>query len=71
MSSLTSLTAISPVDGRYAGKVDALRNTTSEYGLIRFRVHLTLVIFFNLLHRLIIIMGNHSNFTLSAYFDSS
>ena len=39
MSSLTSLTAISPVDGRYAGKVDALRNTTSEYGLIRFRVH--------------------------------
>ncbi|MZR61697.1 adenylosuccinate lyase [Alcanivorax sp. DP30] len=39
MSSLTTLTAISPVDGRYAGKVDALRNTTSEYGLIRFRVH--------------------------------
>ena len=39
MSSLTSLTAISPVDGRYASKVDALRNTTSEYGLIRFRVH--------------------------------
>ena len=39
MSSLNTLTAISPVDGRYAGKVDALRNTTSEYGLIRFRVH--------------------------------
>ena len=39
MSSLTSLNAISPVDGRYAGKVDALRQTTSEYGLIRFRVH--------------------------------
>ena len=43
MSSLTSLTAISPVDGRYAGKVDALRNTTSEYGLIRFRVHVEAV----------------------------
>jgi len=36
--SLTSLTALSPVDGRYAGKVDALRPIFSEYGLIRFRV---------------------------------
>ncbi len=33
-----SLTAISPVDGRYANKVDALRPIFSEYGLIRFRV---------------------------------
>ncbi|MBN8280572.1 MAG: adenylosuccinate lyase [Gammaproteobacteria bacterium] len=32
------LTAISPLDGRYAGKVDGLRNLFSEYGLIRFRV---------------------------------
>ena len=36
--SLTSLTALSPVDGRYAGKVDALRPLFSEYGLIRARV---------------------------------
>ncbi len=36
--SLTALTALSPVDGRYAGKVDALRPLFSEYGLIRFRV---------------------------------
>jgi adenylosuccinate lyase len=35
--SLTALTALSPLDGRYAGKVDALRNHFSEYGLIRFR----------------------------------
>ena len=33
-----SLKALSPVDGRYAGKVDALRPLCSEYGLIRFRV---------------------------------
>lgn len=33
-----SLTAISPIDGRYADKVDALRPIFSEYGLIRFRV---------------------------------
>ncbi|HLU06242.1 MAG TPA: adenylosuccinate lyase [Woeseiaceae bacterium] len=33
-----SLKALSPVDGRYAGKVDALRNICSEYGLIRYRV---------------------------------
>ncbi|MFZ5755629.1 MAG: adenylosuccinate lyase [Pseudomonadota bacterium] len=35
---LSSLTALSPVDGRYAGKVGALRPVFSEYGLIRFRV---------------------------------
>jgi adenylosuccinate lyase len=33
-----SLTAISPIDGRYANKVKALRPIFSEYGLIRFRV---------------------------------
>ncbi len=32
------LTAISPVDGRYASKVDELRPWVSEYGLIRARV---------------------------------
>ncbi|MDI1302979.1 MAG: adenylosuccinate lyase [bacterium] len=35
---LTPLTALSPVDGRYAGKVDALRPYFSEYGLIHARV---------------------------------
>ncbi|WP_040263796.1 adenylosuccinate lyase [Pseudomonas massiliensis] len=34
---LSSLTAVSPVDGRYAGKTEALRPIFSEYGLIRFR----------------------------------
>jgi adenylosuccinate lyase len=33
-----ALTALSPIDGRYAGKVDALRGIFSEYGLIRARV---------------------------------
>ncbi|WP_024299886.1 adenylosuccinate lyase [Methylomicrobium lacus] len=33
-----SLTAISPIDGRYADKVSALRPIFSEYGLIRYRV---------------------------------
>lgn len=32
------LKSITPVDGRYASKVDPLRSLTSEYGLIRFRV---------------------------------
>ncbi|MEQ1801591.1 MAG: adenylosuccinate lyase [Gammaproteobacteria bacterium] len=32
------LTAISPLDGRYSGKTDSLRNIFSEYGLVRFRV---------------------------------
>jgi adenylosuccinate lyase len=35
---LSSLTAISPVDGRYADKCDALRPIFSEYGLIRQRI---------------------------------
>lgn len=35
---LTSLTAISPVDGRYGNKTESLRPIFSEYGLIRFRV---------------------------------
>lgn len=33
----SDLRALSPVDGRYAGKADALRDFFSEYGLIRFR----------------------------------
>ncbi|MBS0212783.1 MAG: adenylosuccinate lyase [Proteobacteria bacterium] len=33
-----TLLALSPVDGRYAGKVDALRPIFSEYGLIHARV---------------------------------
>ncbi len=38
MTTLTKLTALSPLDGRYHGKVDALRSYFSEFGLIRFRV---------------------------------
>ena len=35
---LSSLTAVSPVDGRYGSKTASLRSIFSEYGLIRFRV---------------------------------
>ncbi|WP_461534658.1 adenylosuccinate lyase [Spongorhabdus nitratireducens] len=35
---LSSLSAISPVDGRYGSKTAALRPILSEFGLIRFRV---------------------------------
>ncbi len=35
---LSTLTAISPVDGRYAEKSESLRSIFSEYGLIRHRV---------------------------------
>jgi adenylosuccinate lyase len=34
---LSPLTAISPIDGRYGARVDALKPIFSEYGLIRFR----------------------------------
>ncbi len=35
---VSPLRALSPVDGRYADKVNGLRDIFSEYGLIRFRV---------------------------------
>ena len=35
---LSQLTAISPVDGRYGSKTEALRPIFSEFGLIRYRV---------------------------------
>ncbi len=35
---LSALTAISPIDGRYSSKTNALRPIFSEYGLFRFRV---------------------------------
>ncbi|MBT8068869.1 MAG: adenylosuccinate lyase, partial [Gammaproteobacteria bacterium] len=35
---LSSLTAVSSVDGRYAGRTVNLREIFSEYGLIRYRI---------------------------------
>jgi adenylosuccinate lyase len=35
----TTLTALSPLDGRYAGKVDDLRPCFSEFALIKHRMH--------------------------------
>ena len=35
---LSLLTAISPIDGRYRGKTEALAGYFSEYALIRYRV---------------------------------
>ena len=35
---LSALTALSPVDGRYGAKTEALREHFSEFGLIRARV---------------------------------
>lgn len=35
---LSELTAISPLDGRYANQVKKLRSSVSEFGLIRYRV---------------------------------
>ena len=38
LASLTSLVSLSPLDGRYAAKVDGLRPQFSEFGLIRRRL---------------------------------
>ena len=37
---MTALTAVSPIDGRYADKVSDLRHVFSEYGLIKYRVQI-------------------------------
>ncbi|WP_054284460.1 adenylosuccinate lyase [Gulbenkiania mobilis] len=39
---LTTLTALSPLDGRYAGQVEPLRALFSEYGLMKFRIKVEL-----------------------------
>ncbi|MDF0606494.1 adenylosuccinate lyase [Neisseriaceae bacterium TC5R-5] len=39
---LTTLTAVSPLDGRYASQVEDLRNLFSEYGLMKFRIKVEL-----------------------------
>ncbi len=39
---MPSITSLSPLDGRYAGKLDALRPQFSEYGLIRRRLQVEL-----------------------------
>ena len=36
---LSPLTAVSPIDGRYHGKTEALSEYFSEYALVRYRVH--------------------------------
>lgn len=38
MTPLSSLTAISPVDGRYGSKTEQLRTIFSEFGLLKYRV---------------------------------
>ena len=42
---LTQLTAISPIDGRYRGKTEALAGYFSEYALIRYRVRVEIEYF--------------------------
>ena len=42
---LTSLTAVSPVDGRYARQTEPLREYFSEYALIRYRVRVEIEYF--------------------------
>jgi adenylosuccinate lyase len=39
MHSLSAITALSPLDGRYEKKVAALRDTFSEFALIKMRIH--------------------------------
>jgi adenylosuccinate lyase len=42
MSTVSDLTAISPIDGRYASKVDVLRPYFSEYALQKYRIYVEL-----------------------------
>ena len=44
------LTAVSPIDGRYRGKTEALASYFSEYALIRYRVRVEVEYFIALLH---------------------
>ena len=48
MMELDSLTAISPIDGRYRGKTESLANYFSEYALIRYRIRVEIEYFITL-----------------------
>ncbi len=45
LTGLDSLTAVSPIDGRYRGKTEALASYFSEYALIRYRVRVEIEYF--------------------------
>ena len=45
---LSTLTAVSPIDGRYRGKTDPLASYFSEYALIRYRVRVEIEYFISL-----------------------
>ena len=45
---LSPLTAISPIDGRYRSKVEALSDSFSEYALIKWRLHVEIIYFISL-----------------------
>mmetsp|Transcript_107706 Transcript_107706/g.300113 ORF Transcript_107706/g.300113 Transcript_107706/m.300113 type:complete len:468 (+) Transcript_107706:65-1468(+) len=49
---LSELTAVSPVDGRYRRNTKPLAQYFSEYGLIRYRVHVEIEYFIALMERL-------------------
>lgn len=52
---LSSLTALSPLDGRYGQKVKELRHFLSEYALIRFRVLVEVRFYFGLCHEIMLV----------------
>ena len=55
---LNSLTAISPIDGRYGGKTEDFRPVFSEYGLIRNRVRDMRRLFGVMLVDVVVVPGN-------------
>jgi adenylosuccinate lyase len=52
--SLSSLTAISPIDGRYSSKTAELKPYFSEFGLIKYRVHVEVEYFIALVEAQIV-----------------
>lgn len=65
MMNLDSLTAVSPVDGRYYGKTNALANYFSEYALIRYRIRIEIEYFIALCEIPVpqLASFNHSSFS--------
>src|SRR3990167_2761402 len=57
---LTPLTAISPLDGRYADKTQQLRKIVSEYGLIFYRLRIEI--------DWLIALASHPEFTVLSPF---
>ena len=64
----SSLSCITPIDGRYSSKTSILRNYFSEKALIRYRLRVEIEYFINLLNTLNIEISDNIKYNLRSFY---